>query len=107
LSSGSQPDDATTSHDLVRTLGNMGVVLRDRPVEALADFDRVRDVLKAAKALNPTLILFDDHIRPSGMIRVGRNDNGWSALDAHNAWEIDDHHVTRFQQGCLPLGILL
>ncbi len=90
-----QPDDATTSHNLVRTLGNMGIVLRDRPVEALAAFDRARDVLKAARALNPTHILFAgdsawiEAAAAEVLVSLGRKEEALAAFErAREAREI-------------------
>ncbi len=90
-----KPEDATTSHDLVRTLGNMGVVLRDRPVEALAAFDRARVVLKAAGALNPTLILFAadsawiEAAAAEVLVSLGREEEALAALErAREAREV-------------------
>ena len=37
---------------------------------------------------------------------VRRQDDCRPAADAGHAREIDDHHVTWLQQGCLPPGIL-
>ena len=47
----------------------------------------------------------NDHVRPGGMIGVGRHDDGRSALDAGDTRKVNDHHVTGFQQGRLPPGI--
>ena len=54
------PKDPATGHELVRTLGNLGIFLRNtgRRDEALVAFDRAREVLKAAGGANPTLIMF-------------------------------------------------
>jgi eukaryotic-like serine/threonine-protein kinase len=82
-----KPEDATTSHELVRTLGNMGLALGDRPVEALAAFDRARVVIKAAGALNPTLILFPaasawiETAAADALASLGRNEEALAALE--------------------------
>ncbi len=54
------PKDPATGHELVRTLGNLGICLRDtgRRDEALVAFDWAREVLKVAGGANPTLIMF-------------------------------------------------
>jgi tetratricopeptide (TPR) repeat protein len=90
-----KPDDAVTSHGLVRTLGNLGIALRDRPGEALAAFDRARVVLKAARAFNPTIILFPaasawiEATAAEALVSLGRNDEALAAFErAREAREI-------------------
>ena len=52
------PTDARIAHELVRTLGNMAIALdgAGRQNEALAAYDRAREVLGAMGDANPTLL---------------------------------------------------
>ena len=54
------PENPTTSHELNRTLGELGAMLRSsgRPAEAVAAYERARAVIRAARAAHPTLWLF-------------------------------------------------
>jgi tetratricopeptide (TPR) repeat protein len=83
-----KPEDPTTSHELVRALGNMGISLshsRHR-TEALAAYQRAREVLKAAGGANPTLIPFPaasawiDSMAAVDLVALGRGEEALEAL---------------------------
>jgi serine/threonine-protein kinase len=81
-------EDPTTSHELVRTLGNMGISLSHsgHRTEALAAYQRAREVLKAAGSANPTLIPFPaasawiDSMLAVDLDKLGRDEEALEAL---------------------------
>ena len=83
------PEDPRAAHELVRSLGNMGIALSGtgRPAEALAAYQRAREVLKGLGDANPTLLLVPsaaawiELASADALIRLGRDAEalpGWS-----------------------------
>ncbi len=83
------PADAAIGHDLVRNLGNMGIVLASggRRLAALEAADRARDVLKEVGAAHPTLRLVAadrawlDLVSAINLSELGRNEEALATLE--------------------------
>jgi serine/threonine-protein kinase len=92
-----RPEDPRTSHELARTLGNMGgfLVGLGRRADALASYERALEVLKAAGGANPTIFLFPaasawiDFARAGVLVDLGRDAEALESLErARTAREI-------------------
>jgi eukaryotic-like serine/threonine-protein kinase len=83
------PADPTIGHDLVRNLGNMGIVLASagRRLDALKAEDQAREVLKEVGAAHPTLRLVPadrawlDLASGINLTELGRNDEALATLE--------------------------
>jgi hypothetical protein len=88
-----KPDDPKIGHELARTLGNMGICLMggNRLAEALAAFDRARQVLKVIGDANPTLIMIPaasawiDAMAAEALIALKRDPEALAALERARA----------------------
>jgi len=83
------PADPTIGHDLVRNLGNMGLILAPagRRLDALKADDRAREVLKEVGAAHPTLRLVPadrawlDLSSAYNLTELGRNEEALATLE--------------------------
>ena len=85
-----KPADAQIAHELVRTLGNMGISLdgAGRQNQALAAYGRAREVLAAMEDSNPTLLAITrdrawiDTMTADVLIRTARDAEALPLLEA-------------------------